>query len=97
MSTLLPTNVSFACTARSLTGLKANIQPASDELVTMQGAPIGRLFTVTFSDLHDDLADNDLIVNETDATDKYRIKGVKHVRSPRLAHTHALAERGGAK
>lgn len=97
MSIPLTTNVSFKCTARSLSGLKALILPASDELVTMQGAPIGRLFNVTFDQVQSSLADNDLLVNEADATDSYRIKGVKHVNTPLMAHTHCLAERGGSK
>jgi hypothetical protein len=97
MTTRLPTNVSFTCVARALTGLNALILPASDELVTMQGAPVGRLFNVTFDQTQANLQDGDLLVNEADATDSYRIRGVKHVKTPRLAHTHALAERGGAK
>ena len=97
MSTRLPTNVSFKCVARSLTGLKALILPASDELVTMQGAPVGRLFNVTFDQTQSNLQDGDLLVNEVEATDTYRIRGVKHVKTPHLAHTHCLAERGGAK
>lgn len=94
MSLPLPTNASFACAAKSLTGLKALIMPASDELVTMQGAPIGRLFTVMFTDLIPELADKDLLVNEADATDTYKLRGVKHIQSPHAAHTHALAETG---
>ncbi len=97
MSTHLIPNASFKCAARSLTGISALILPASDELVTMQGAPIGRLFNVTFNEVISGLQDGDLIENEADATDQYRIRGVKHVRSPRLAHTHVLAERGGQK
>lgn len=97
MNIPLPTNVSFACTKRSLTGLKALILPASDELVTMQGAPVGRLFNVTFDQLQTDLSDTDLLTNETDANDKYFIRGVKHIKTPLMAHTHCLAERGGAK
>ena len=43
MSTNLITNSSFKCVAKSLTGLSANLQAASDNLVTMQGAPVGPL------------------------------------------------------
>lgn len=63
----------------------------------MQGAPVGRLFTITFKDRYSALADGDLLVNEADATDTYRIRGVKHTLGPRLLHTHCLAERGGSK
>jgi hypothetical protein len=92
--TSLPTNVSFACAAKSLTGLAALVLPASDELVTMQGAPIGKLFTVAFNTTHAELEEGDKLTNEADATDAYRIKSVKQVGSPRLAHTHCFAEKG---
>ncbi len=97
MSTRLPTNISFACTKKSLTGLPANLEAASNEQVTMMGAPVGRLFNITFKDRYSALADGDLLVNEADATDTYRIRGVKYTLGPRLLHTHCLAERGGSK
>lgn len=92
MITIAP-NASFACTKKSLTGLSANIQPASDELVVMMGAPVGKLFGITFINPHTELSDGDLLTNEADATDTYRIKGIKQL-TGRLAHTHCLAERG---
>jgi hypothetical protein len=94
MSILLPANITFKCVGRSLTGMQANIQPASDTLVTMQGEPVGKLFAVTFNDRYGALKDGDLIVNEADSSETYRIRGVKHLPGPKLIHSHCLAERG---
>lgn len=82
MSLNVPTNKTFSCATRSLTGLQALLLPASDELVTMQGIPVGQLFTIMFDDLHTELQDGDRIVSEEDSTETYHLRGVKHIQSP---------------
>lgn len=92
----MPTNITFSCTMKGLTGLKALITPASPELTAIQGAPVGKLYDITFQLLQPNLAGKDLLTNEADPTDSYRIRGVEHFTTPHLAHTHTLAEKGAS-
>lgn len=96
MSTRLPTNIVFSCAKQGLTGIKALITPASPELTAIQGAPVGKLFDITFQLLAPTLVNGDLLTNEADPTESYRLRGVEHFATPPLAHTHALAEKGAA-
>ncbi len=90
----LPTNKSFSCKRRTtivLTDLNALCLPASDQIAAMQGAPANRLFEITFDGVAD-IQEQDVLTNESDATESFRVKGIKKYLTPRLAHTYAIAE-----
>ncbi len=90
----LPTNKTFSCkrrTATVLTNLPALCIPASDQIAAMQGAPANRLFEITFDATYD-VQEQDVLTNQADATDAFRVKSLKKFLTPRLGHTYVIAE-----
>lgn len=90
----LPINRQLSCVARSLSGMPALVTPASTEITTMQGAPVGKLFEITFSARYPTLAEGDLLVADGNPTERYRVKGTQHWDTRFLNHTYCLAETG---
>ncbi len=77
--------------AANLPGLKAFCAPIRDEIAGLQDAPAYKLFEIFFLEPVD-VTEQDVLVNEADATDSFRVRGVKKYLTPRAPYTYATAE-----
>lgn len=89
-----PTNRSLNVTRQGtnvLSGLPALVLPARAEVIALREVPAGKAFEIFFTDLVA-VQEGDRLVNESDATEHYRITGVQHFDTPEAAHTEVIAE-----
>ena len=89
----LPDNVTFEVSRNRstvLSNVPALCVPARPEIVALYDVPAGKAYQVTFNGLFD-IKEQDLLINQADATETYRVTSVAQYETPRLAHTEAVA------
>lgn len=91
----LRSNKTFSITRRgatnTLTNLNALCVPARPEILALQEVPAAKAFEVVFAGPYD-VREQDVLVNQNDASETFRVRSVAKHLTPRLAHTEAIAE-----
>lgn len=96
MNYALPTNKLFKVRRKgvdvaALTNLAALCVPARPEVVAVRDVPAAKAFEITFADTFD-VREQDMLINQADVTETFRVRAVEKYLTPRLSHTYALAE-----
>ncbi|MDP9469055.1 MAG: hypothetical protein M3Q71_00090 [Chloroflexota bacterium] len=90
----LPTNKSFQLERAGVViamNLSAFCQPARPEIIALQDVPAAKAFEIVFPNAAD-VREQDVLRNQLDATDFFRVRSVAKYLTPRLPHTEVIAE-----
>lgn len=92
----LPTNKTFKVRRDGgyppeLVNLNAMCLPLRDEIAAIREIPAAKVFGITF-DGPVDVREQDVLVNQLEADEEFRVRGIKKHKTPYLAHTYAIAE-----
>ncbi len=94
MALKFPPNKTFTrqrAGAANLTGLKAFCAPMRSEIQALQDVPASKPFEIFFTEPVD-VAEQDVLVNEAEATDSFRVRGSQTYRTRYAPYTYATAE-----
>ncbi len=74
-----------------LTGLPAFCAPMREEIVGLQDVPASKPFEIFFTDPVD-VREQDVLVSQADATDSFRVRGIKKYLTRYAPYTYATAD-----